>query len=86
MTDPADSTNRWRKLVGPLLGDEAVRTFHARFTAIRFAHVEVARRASGRPRRDDRLFASRTIDLVCAVLDAPVSDETRLLLTEKRTR
>jgi AcrR family transcriptional regulator len=83
MTDPADTTNRWRELVGPLLGDEAVRVFHARFTAIRFAHVELARRARGRPRRDDRLFASRTVDLVTALLDAPVTDETRRLLTER---
>ncbi len=86
MTDRADSTNRWRHLVEPLLADEAVQVFHARFTAIRFAHVEVARRASGRPRRDDRLFASRTIDLVTAVLTAPVSDDTRRLLTERSRR
>ena len=70
-----DSIQRWRATVEPLLEEEATR-LHRRFTAIRFSAVELGRRAATAPHTDDRLFVSHLIDLVAAVLAAPVSEET----------
>lgn len=78
--DPADSINRWRALVGPLLSEVAVNRLHHRFTAWRVSATELARRAAGAPRRDDLLFTSHLVDLVAALLTAPVSAETAALL------
>jgi AcrR family transcriptional regulator len=75
-----ESINRWRRLVEPLLPAEAVKPLHRRFAAVRFAHIEVANRARERRSRDDRLFTSQLIDLVTAVLDAPISPETSALI------
>ncbi|HZN13095.1 MAG TPA: helix-turn-helix domain-containing protein [Acidimicrobiales bacterium] len=74
------SINRWRKLVEPLLPADAVRPLHRRFAAVRFAHIEIANRARERRSRDDRLFTSQLIDLVTAVLAAPISPETAALI------
>ena len=76
----SDSVNRWRQLVGPLLPDVAVRRLHHRFTAIRVSSTELARRAADTTRRDDQLFTSHLIDLVAALLAAPVSEETAAML------
>ncbi|MEV6841263.1 TetR family transcriptional regulator [Streptomyces sp. NPDC051133] len=73
----------WRRLVEPLLAPESTAVFHTRFTAMRFCHAELAARAAGRPRRDDRLFTSRLVDLVTAVLATPVSGQTARLLRER---
>lgn len=85
LEDPTDSTYRWRALVSPLLTPEAVR-LHRRFTAVQFTLTELARR--GRDERvpaDNRLFTSHLVDLVTAVLAAPVSPETlRLARTRRR--
>ena len=80
---PRDSTRRWRTLVAPHLPEVAVTRLHRRFTAIRLTHTELARRAAGRPRRDDRLFTSHLIDLATAVLTAPMSEETQALLAAR---
>jgi AcrR family transcriptional regulator len=80
--DAPDSTNRWRGLVGERLPDIAVERLHRRWIAIRVTLVELARRAAAPPARDDRLFTSHLIDVVTAVLDAPVSAETAHLLGE----
>jgi AcrR family transcriptional regulator len=85
-SDPADSINRWRALVGELLPEVAVARLHRRFTAIRITFVELARRAEQPPARDDRLFTSHLVDLVTAVLDAPVSEETAGLLAASGRR
>jgi AcrR family transcriptional regulator len=81
-----DSTTRWRRLVAPHLPDVAVRRLHHRFTAIRITFVELARRAEMAPRRDDRLFTSHLVDLVTAVLQAPMSEETAALVAESSRR
>jgi AcrR family transcriptional regulator len=80
--DPTDSINRWRKLVQPLLEESAVR-LHRRLTAIQFAAVELGRRARSGPHTDERLFTSYVIDVVAAILRAPVSPETRRLADER---
>lgn len=80
--DPEDSMFRWRKLVAPLLSDDALR-LHRRFVALRFAVVELARRADSRPHTDDRLFVSHLVDLVAALLAAPPSAQTVRLARER---
>lgn len=81
-SNPRDSVYRWRTLVGPLLPEVAVKRLHHRFTALRVSAVELARRAAAAPRRDDRLFTSHLVDLVAALLAAPISPETERLLDE----
>ncbi|MFG1858686.1 TetR/AcrR family transcriptional regulator [Actinomadura geliboluensis] len=78
----SDSLCRWRNLVEPLLEEDAAR-LHRRFTAILYASIELARRARSGPRTDDRLFTSYLIDVVAAILGAPVSPETRRLAAER---
>jgi AcrR family transcriptional regulator len=82
LDDPASSIFRWRTLVGRLLEDDATR-LHRRFVAIRFAAVELGRRARSAPHSDDRLFTSHLVDLVAGVLTTPLSDETRRLAAER---
>jgi len=81
----ADSLQRWRALVEPLLDEEAAR-LHRRFTAILHTAQELGRRARTGPRADDRLFTSYLIDVVAAILAAPVSPETRRLAAERDER
>ena len=77
------SLNRWRTMVEPSLSPLAVDPLHRRFTAIRIMLVELARRAESPHRKDDRLFTSHLIDLVTAILGAPISDQTSALLAER---
>src|ERR687891_78479 len=63
LDDPASSIFRWRALVAGLLDNDATR-LHRRFVAMRFAAVELARRARSAPHTDDRLFVSHLVDLV----------------------
>jgi AcrR family transcriptional regulator len=77
-----DSLARWRTLVEPLLAEDAAR-LHRRFTAILHSVIELSRRARSGPHTDDRLFTSYLIDVVTAILAAPVSDETRRLADER---
>lgn len=78
LDDTTHSFQRWRRLVEPLLSPEGVR-LHRRFDALRFTVAELARRGRA-GRRDHRLFTSQLIDLVVALLTAPVSAETKKLL------
>ena len=71
----ANSIDRWRSLVQPYLERDAT-LLHRRFTAIRFSAAELGRRAQSAPHRDDRLFSSQLVDLVTALLLAPVSPQT----------
>jgi len=82
LDDPASSIYRWRTLVTGLLDNDAAR-LHRRFVAMRFAAVELARRARSAPHTDDRLFVSHLVDLVAGLLAAPLSDETRRLDAER---
>lgn len=77
------SIDRWRALVEPFLGQDATR-LHRRFTAIRFSAAELGRRAESAPHRDDRLFTSQLIDLVTALLLAPVSPQTAALAATRK--
>lgn len=77
-----DSLGRWRTLVEPLLPEDAA-ALHRRFTAILYVAVELGRRARSGPHADDRLFTSYVVDVVTAILGAPVSPETRRLAAER---
>lgn len=79
------SLQRWRVLAEPILEPQAVK-LHARFNALLYTCCELARRAEASPHTDDRLFTSHLIDIVAAILSAPVSDETRLLSRERDAR
>ncbi len=76
--DPTDSTFRWRAAVEPLLDPDAGR-LHRRFTAIQFTLTELARRGRDGRVHDNQLFVSHLVDLVGALLAAPVSAETERL-------
>jgi hypothetical protein len=80
------SLNRWRAMVAPRMSPLAVAPLHSRFTAARIMLIELARRAESRRRRDDRLFTSHLIDLVAAILSAPVSAQTEKLIKEREAR
>lgn len=80
--DMSDSVNRWRALVDPFLGQDAAR-LHRRFTVIRFSAIELGRRAASAPHADNRLFVSQLVDLVVALLQAPVSAGTATLAAER---
>ena len=82
--DPHDSITRWSQLVGPLLSPIVVGPqLHRRYAAMRFAHIELGRRATERPHQTERLFTSHLVDLVTSVLVTPVSDETAALLAQR---
>jgi AcrR family transcriptional regulator len=80
-----DSLARWRVLVDPHLDPDAAR-LHRRYTAILHTTIELGRRARGARRADDRLFISYLVDVVAAILAAPVSTETRRLAKERDER
>lgn len=84
MEDPGASMPRWLDLVAPLLPAEAIGPpLHRRFAAMHFAYVELSRRAKDEP-GDQHLFTLYLTDLVTAVLAAPVSEETRAFLAQRR--
>jgi AcrR family transcriptional regulator len=86
LKDTSNSLNRWRAMVEPEMSPIAVDPLHSRFTARRIMFVELARRAESPQRKDDRLFVSHLIDLVAAILGAPISALTRSLLEERARR
>jgi AcrR family transcriptional regulator len=84
--DPRHSMVRWHRLLSRAVPADDAATLRSRwrYPAIRFALVELARRAAGPRRRDDRLFTSHLIDLVTALLSADPSPQTRRLLQQRR--
>jgi AcrR family transcriptional regulator len=86
---PGNSMRRWHALLDPLMPAEEKSVLHSRFAAMRFAFMELGRRAAARRRRDDSLFTSHLVDQVTALLAVSPSDQTRHQLTERgrvRTR
>jgi AcrR family transcriptional regulator len=79
---PNSSIRRWHRLLDDLMPVEERTILHTRFPAMRFAFVELGRRAATRPRRDNNLFASHLVDLVKALLSTEPSSQTRTLLAE----
>jgi AcrR family transcriptional regulator len=83
--DTGTSMWRWRRAADHFLSFGTA-DFHPRCSALIFTIVELARRATGRPHDDDRLFISRVIDIVAGILQAPLSAETERLDGERRAR
>ena len=79
------SIRRWHDLANAALPEEEG-VLHFRFPALRFAFVELARRAAEPPRRDDRLFTSHLTDLVASLLATRPSSTTARLLEERAAR
>ncbi|WP_204366817.1 TetR family transcriptional regulator [Mycobacterium sp. UM_CSW] len=85
--DPAGSMRRWAELVDPLMPPGvAGPPLHRRYAAVRFTHLELARRAHANPKGDQALFSSHLTDLVCAILGTPLSSETANLLSRRPSR
>jgi AcrR family transcriptional regulator len=78
-----DSIVRWHRLLDPLVSEEERSVLHTRYPAIRFAFVEMSRRAASDPRSDDRLFTSHLTDLVTALLASESSAQTSRLLAQR---
>ena len=83
--DRGSSIRRWHDLANEALPEEEG-VLHFRFPALRFAFVELARRAVEPPRRDDQLFASHLTDLVAALLATRPSPATARLLDRRASR
>jgi AcrR family transcriptional regulator len=85
LSNPKESVTRWRVLVGGLIDAEAAK-LHRRFFAVQFTLTALARRAhSANPARgDDRVYVNHLIDMVTAMLAAPVSDETQRARARRR--
>jgi hypothetical protein len=56
---------------------------HRRFAAIRFAYIEIGRRAASTPEGNHALFSSQLIDLCTALLGSEISAETQRLLDKR---
>lgn len=82
-TTEGDSITRWHRLLDPLVSPEERSALHTRYPAIRFAFVELGRRAAAEPRTDDRLFTSHLTDMVAALLAVPPSPPTSRLLAQR---
>ncbi|ANH38989.1 putative DNA-binding transcriptional regulator [Nocardioides dokdonensis FR1436] len=79
--DHLASLDRWSETFEVLMPEGSTGApLHRRFAVIRFAHIEVGRRARVGPPIDVPLFTSQLIDLVAGLLGAEVSTETARLL------
>ncbi|WP_179220264.1 TetR/AcrR family transcriptional regulator [Rhodococcus sp. NCIMB 12038] len=79
--DNEGSMERWISLCDPVLPAASVgRPLHRRFTAIRLAHVELARRARSAVSGSSPLFVSHLTDIVEVVMAVPPSPQTLALL------
>jgi AcrR family transcriptional regulator len=76
------SLQRWRAAAVPVIDPLGLR-LHRRWTTIVHTGVELGRRARTAPHTDDRLFTSYLVDVVAAMLTAPVSGETARLADER---
>jgi AcrR family transcriptional regulator len=81
--DPGASMERWNQLLDAAVTVDERTSLATRSAAIRFAFVELARRAAFPPSDDDRLFVSLLIDLVATLLAAEPSEQT-LRLHDRR--
>jgi hypothetical protein len=75
------SGERWARLIEPLMpAGTTGAPLHRRFSAVRFVYTELGRRAESPRDSDHKLFTSHLVDLMAALLSAPISDVTRSML------
>ncbi|QFS90427.1 Transcriptional regulator, TetR family [Mycobacterium sp. THAF192] len=81
--DEQRSIERLALLLEPYLPPGTVGApLHRRFAAMRFVYIELGRRAARTDATDHRLFTCHLIDLMAALLQAPLSSATRQFLVE----
>jgi len=73
---------RWRA-VATRSAPESTSPFHRRYAATQLCFSELARRSTTKRRADHQLFVSDLIDLVGAVMSAPVSEQTQRLMDQR---
>ncbi|WP_300400543.1 helix-turn-helix domain-containing protein [Nocardioides sp.] len=84
--DHLGSLDRWSATFESLMPEGSTGPpLHRRFAVIRFAHIEIGRRARVGPPIDVPLFTSQLIDMVTGLLSAELSPETHRLLKARRT-
>lgn len=82
--DHLGSLDRWSETFEVLMPEGSTGApLHRRFAVIRFAHIEIGRRARVGPPIDVPLFTSQLIDLVTGLLGAEMSAETQRLLAAR---
>lgn len=83
--DHLGSLDRWSDTFEGLMPEGSTGPpLHRRFAVIRFAHIEIGRRARVGPPIDVALFTSQLIDMVTGLLSAELSPETHRLLRARR--
>lgn len=80
-----DSMARWRLMLDPLLPPGATRV-HRRFSATLYTAVELARCARSGGRADAAVITPGTVDIVAAMLRAPLSAATARAVEEHDAR
>lgn len=84
--DSLGSLDRWSETFESVMPERSTGSpLHRRFAVIRFAHIEVGRRARVGPPINVPLFSSQLIDMVAGLLSAELSAETLRLLDERET-
>jgi AcrR family transcriptional regulator len=82
--DKSGSHDRWSRLVERLMPPgTAGSPLHRRFAVIRFAYIEIGRRAGTATENSHALFSSQLVDLCAALLSAEISPETQRLLSAR---
>ncbi|MBS44296.1 MAG: TetR family transcriptional regulator [Nocardioides sp.] len=82
--DHLDTLDRWSAVFEALMPEGSTGPpLHRRFAVIRFAHIEIGRRARVGPPIDVPLFTHQLLDMVAALLGAPLSEETQRLLAAR---
>lgn len=77
---------RWSKAAETFLPPDAIgRPLHRRFAMIRFSYSEMASR-SREEHSDHQLFTSHLLDMLGALMTAPVSKPTKKLIKSSMTR
>lgn len=85
--DHLSTLDRWAELFEQLMPEGSMGApLHRRFAVIRFAHIEIGRRARIGPPIDVPLFNSQLIDMATGLLGAELAPETQRLLAERKDR
>jgi AcrR family transcriptional regulator len=80
-----DSMERWRRMVEPLMPAGATRV-HRRFSAVLYTGVELARHARAGSSSDVEVVVPATVDVVAAILRAPLGSATSHAITRHDAR
>lgn len=83
--DDLNTLDRWSERFESLMPEGSTGApLHRRFAVIRFAHIEIGRRARVGEPIDVPLFTAQLVDMVTGLLGAELADETKRLLAARR--